>query len=134
MRFSKQKISSQNGHNERIGDNMALTKDDLQAISELLDVKLDPIKKDIVKLQGKVDTLESKVDTLQDKVDTLQDKVDTLQETVEIHRDLTLEFYGKQMEHNTKQDRETDYLAARVDIIEKQTIQNTADIKRLQKA
>lgn len=98
---------------------MALTKDDLQAISELLDVKLDPIKKDIVKLQS--------------KVDTLQDKVDTLQETVEIHRDLTLEFYGKQMEYNTKLDRETDYLAARVDIIEKQTIQNTADIKRLQK-
>lgn len=85
---------------------MALTKEDLQAISALLDDKLAPIKSEIAEIK----------------------------EAVNIHRDLTLEFYGKQMEHNTRSDEKMDHLGARVDIFENQTVRNTTDIRKIKGA
>ena len=82
---------------------MALTKEDLQAIGALLDEKLEPIKSDIAEIK----------------------------ETVNKHRDLTLDFYGKQMEHNTETNEKFERLGAVVEIFQNQTIQNTAELKRI---
>lgn len=82
---------------------MALTKEDLQAIGVLLDEKLEPIKSDIAEIK----------------------------ETVESHRDLTLEFYGKQMEKNTELNERIECLGTVVEIFKNQTIQNTAELKRI---
>ena len=96
---------------------MALTKEDLQAIGALLDVKLD-----------------EKLKPINDRLDNLETKVDKLQTTVESHRDLTLEFYGKQMEHNTMMEDKIDFIDARVDIFENQTIKNATEIRKIRRA
>lgn len=85
---------------------MALTNEDLQAIGALLDEKLAPIKADIAEIK----------------------------ETVNLHRDLTLEFYGKQMEYNTQTVDKVDFVDARVDIFARQTINNTVDINKIKRA
>lgn len=89
---------------------MALTNEDLQAIGALvgqvLDEKLAPIKADIAEIK----------------------------ETVNLHRDLTLEFYGKQMEYNTQAANKVDFVDARVDIFARQTINNTVDINKIKRA
>lgn len=110
---------------------MALTNDDLQAIGALvgqvLDEKLKPIN-------DRLDNLETKVDNLETKVDNLETKVDNLQTTVESHRDLTLEFYGKQMEHNTQTVDKVDFIDARVDIFARQTVENAVKINKIKRA
>lgn len=109
---------------------MALTNDDLQAIGALvgqvLDEKLKPIN-------DRLDNLETKVDNLETKVDNLETKVDNLQTTVESHRDLTLEFYGKQMEHNTQTVDKVDFIDARVDIFARQTVENAVKINKIKR-
>lgn len=103
---------------------MALTNDDLQAIGALvgqvLDEKLKPIN--------------DRLDNLETKVDNLETKVDNLQTTVESHRDLTLEFYGKQMEHNTQTVDKVDFIDARVDIFARQTVENAVKINKIKRA
>lgn len=117
---------------------MALTNDDLQAIGALvgqvLDEKLKPINDRLDNLETKVDNLETKVDNLETKVDNLETKVDNLQTTVESHRDLTLEFYGKQMEHNTQTVDKVDFIDARVDIFARQTVENAVKINKIKRA
>lgn len=89
---------------------MALTKEDLQAIGSLvgqvLDEKLAPIKADIAEIK----------------------------ETVNLHRDLTLEFYGKQMEYNTQTGDKVDFIDARVDIFARQTVENAVKINKIKRA
>lgn len=106
---------------------MALSSEDLQAIKALMKETLEPIEK-------RLDSLETKVDNLDAKVDNLETKVDNLQATVESHRDLTLEFYGKQMEYNTQAANKVDFVDARVDIFARQTINNTVDINKIKRA
>lgn len=66
---------------------MILTNEDLLAISQVVDrrleIKLKPIEKDISTLNEKVDALDEKVDALDKKVDSLEKKVDSLEEKVD---------------------------------------------------
>ncbi|RHR29548.1 hypothetical protein DWX43_11395 [Clostridium sp. AF19-22AC] len=72
---------------------MALSSEDLQAISQLFNKRFDEIdtklsqmatKDDIQRLDNRVSTLDDKVSTLDDKVSTLDDKVDaTKQELID---------------------------------------------------
>ena len=70
---------------------MALSSEDLQAISQLFNKRFDEIdtklsqmatKDDIQRLDNRVSTLDDKVSTLDDKVSTLDDKVSTLDDKV----------------------------------------------------
>ena len=65
---------------------MILTNEDLLAISQVVDrrleIKLKPMEKDISTLNEKVDALDEKVDALDKKVDSLEEKVDSLEEKV----------------------------------------------------
>ncbi|WP_346910822.1 hypothetical protein [Faecalicatena orotica] len=71
---------------------MALSSEDLQAISQLFNKRFDEIdtklsqmatKDDIQRLDNRVSTLDDKVSTLDDKVSTLDDKVSTLDDKVD---------------------------------------------------
>lgn len=66
---------------------MILTNEDLLAISQVVDrrleIKLKPMEKDISTLNEKVDALDVKVDSLDKKVDSLEKKVNSLDEKVD---------------------------------------------------
>lgn len=66
---------------------MILTNEDLLAISQVVDrrleIKLKPMEKDISTLNEKVDALDVKVDALDKKVDSLEKKVNSLDEKVD---------------------------------------------------
>jgi len=61
---------------------MILTNEDLLAISQIVDkrleIRLKPIEKDISALDDKVNALDVKVNALDDKVNALDDKVNAL--------------------------------------------------------
>ena len=65
---------------------MILTNEDLLAISQILDkrleIRLKPIEKDISALDDKVNALDVKVNALDDKVNALDDKVNALDDKV----------------------------------------------------
>ena len=61
---------------------LTLTKDDLLAISQLLDSRLDPIKSDITELKGDVRNLKDDVRNLKDDVRNLKDDVRNLKDDV----------------------------------------------------
>ena len=62
---------------------MALTNEDLQAISQLMDKKLAPIKDDINILKKDVETLKDSTDTLKNDVTDIKQKVTRIDLTVE---------------------------------------------------
>ncbi len=57
---------------------MALTKEDLQAIGELLDAKLTPIQKDISNLKKDVSSLKEDVEELKDSMEEVRDSTNYL--------------------------------------------------------
>ena len=65
---------------------MILTNEDLLAISQIVDkrleIRLKPIEKDISALDDKVNALDVKVNALDDKVNALDDKVNALDDKV----------------------------------------------------
>ena len=65
---------------------MILTNEDLRAISQIvnkrLEIRLKPIEKDISALDDKVNALDVKVNALDDKVNALDDKVNALDDKV----------------------------------------------------
>lgn len=66
---------------------MILTNEDLLAISQIVDrrleIKLKPMEKDISTLNEKVDALDKKVDSLEEKVNSLDEGFHILNERVE---------------------------------------------------
>ena len=54
---------------------MALTNEDLLAISQLLDVKLKPMDRKIDRLDERIGSLEDKVEKLDERIGSLEDKV-----------------------------------------------------------
>lgn len=126
---------------------MALTQEDLLAIGNLLDVKLEaklaPIKTDVADLKSDVAGLKDDVGTLKldvaglkDDVGTLKsdvtglkDDVGSIKETVHRNYDVTLEFYGKQQEFNTAAQEKLDKLHSLIVIFSQQTIKNTTDLR-----
>ena len=92
---------------------MALTNEDLRAIAGLL----QPLKDDIANV---------KADIAGVKADVAE-----LKATVDSNHDMMLEFYGRQMEHNTEMGGKFDELSAQVEIFQNQTIKNTVELKRI---
>ena len=65
---------------------MVLTKDDLLAVSQLLDAKLQPmyasIMAEIADLKNRVSALEDRMTSLEDRVSALEDRVTALEDRV----------------------------------------------------
>ena len=103
---------------------MALTKEDLQAISQLMDVKLDPIKADMSDL--KKDMVEVKADVAGLKKDMVEVK-----DIVSRNYDKTLEFYGKQQEYNIAQQEQMEEMQSLFAIYSRQTVRNTTELRQI---
>ncbi len=61
---------------------MALTNDDRLFITQLFDIKLEPIKKDIDELKERVASLEERVASLEERIGSLEERVGSLEERV----------------------------------------------------
>ena len=109
---------------EKGGEIMALTKEDLQALSQLMDVKLDPIKADVSGL--KKDMVEVKSDVSGLKKDILEVK-----DIVSRNYDKTLEFYGKQQEYNAAQQEQMEEMQSLFAIYSRQTVRNTTELRQI---
>ena len=117
---------------------MALTKEDLQAISQLMDVKLDPIKADMSDL--KKDMVEVKADVAGLKKDMVEVKADVaglkkdmveVKDIVSRNYDKTLEFYGKQQEYNIAQQEQMEEMQSLFAIYSRQTVRNTTELRHI---
>ena len=75
---------------------MALSKDDLQALSELLDIKLQPIYKQLDKVNARLDQM----DVRMNEMDAQLKRIDS---SVTRNYALTLDFYGNQTEYSRHQ-------------------------------
>ena len=137
---------------EKGGEIMALTKEDLQALSQLMDVKLDPIKadvsglkKDMVEVKSDVsglkkDMVEVKSDVSGLKKDMVEVKSDVsglkkdileVKDIVSRNYDKTLEFYGKQQEYNTAQQEQMEEMQSLFAIYSRQTVRNTTELRQI---
>ena len=68
------------------GEDVPLTKEDLQAIGALMDSRLEPIKADISDLKTDVSGLKTDVSDINVRLDTLQEDVNLIKENTEITR------------------------------------------------
>lgn len=55
------------------------SKKQLEQLSQLMDMKINPINNRLDKIESRLDVLEKKVDNLETKVDNLETKVDNLE-------------------------------------------------------
>lgn len=99
-------------------------------VSELK-TEMAEVKEDIAEL--KADMTEVKADIVELKTDMSDMKIVTerLSQTVEKHFSMTLEFYGRQMEHNTRINDLFEIMIGQMDMHTNQISRNTADIKKL---
>ena len=62
---------------------MALTKEDLKALSDLLDERLDkrlePMEKKLDKIESRLDTIENRLDTIENRLDTIESRLDKVE-------------------------------------------------------
>lgn len=68
---------------------MLLDQNDLQAIAQLMDVKLQPINERLDKLEQGQNELRADVATLKENVNTLQEDVEIIKEDVQVTRNAT---------------------------------------------
>ena len=61
---------------------MTLTNEDLLALSQMMDIKLQPIEKHLVRIEDRLTRVETKMDDLETKVDNLEIKVNNLETRV----------------------------------------------------
>ena len=61
---------------------MTLTNEDLLALSHMMDIKLQPIEKHLVRIEDRLTRVETKMDDLETKVDNLEIKVNNLETRV----------------------------------------------------
>lgn len=96
-----------------------------------LKTDMTEVKEDIAEL--KTDMTEVKADIVELKTDMSDMKIVTerLSQTVEKHFSMTLEFYGRQMEHNTRINDLFEIMIGQMDMHTNQISRNTADIKKL---
>ncbi|MDO5344792.1 MAG: hypothetical protein Q4E91_03510 [Lachnospiraceae bacterium] len=94
---------------------MSLTREDLQAIAELMDEKLEPLKKDFTDLKSDVSSLQS--------------DVSEIKLIVNKNYSLTEEFYVKQKEANTEAKDRIKVITGELEMHNEQISRNTADIE-----
>ena len=61
------------------GDNVALTKDDLQAIANLMDTKLQPINNRLDGIEGRLDGMEGRFDGMEGRLDSMEGRLDSME-------------------------------------------------------
>lgn len=110
---------------------MALTKEDLQAISQLMDVKLDPIKADVSGLKKDMVEVKADVAGLKEEVSGLKKDMVEVKDIVSRNYDKTLEFYGKQQEYNTAQQEQMEEMQSLFAIYSRQTVRNTTELRQI---
>ena len=117
---------------------MALTKEDLQALSQLMDVKLDPIKadvsglkKDMVEMKSDVSGLKKNMVEVKSDVSGLKKDILEVKDIVSRNYDKTLEFYGKQQEYNTAQQEQMEEMQSLFAIYSRQTVRNTTELRQI---
>lgn len=98
----------------------------LQAMSDML----KPILAEMQEAKEKLNEIDKRVDTIDKKVDTTEKKVDTIDKKVDRNYDLTLEFYGRQKEHNTEVSDTLDIFSGEMEMYNNQIAKNTAALKR----
>lgn len=103
---------------------MALSKEDLFAISELLDSKLEPMKNDISDIKNDVSNV--KIDLSNVKTD-----LSNLTKALDKNYDLLEEFYVYQKEHNTELINRIKIIEGEIDMHSTQIALNTSDLKRV---
>ena len=105
----------------------------LQAMSDMLKpilAEMQEAKEKLNEIDKRVDTIEKRVDTIDKRVDTIDKKVDTIDKKVDRNYDLTLEFYGRQKEHNTEVSDTLDIFSGEMEMHNNQIAKNTAALKR----
>ena len=70
---------------------MALTKEDLQSIGELMDGKLEPINVRLDKVDARLDKVEARLDTMQDDIGSLKADMAYHNHTIEPQLKLIME-------------------------------------------
>ena len=63
---------------------MALTNDDLYAISQLLDNKLTPIHHRLDKLEGRLDNIDDRLGSIDDRLGGIDDRLDKIDDRLDI--------------------------------------------------
>lgn len=60
------------------GDNVALTNDDLQAIANLMDTKLQPIYNRLDGMEGRLDGMEGRFDGMEGRLDKIESELSSV--------------------------------------------------------
>ena len=71
------------------GDNMALTKEDLLAIGELMDAKLKPMDLRLGGIDHRLDGIDVRLDGIDARLDRMQEDIDQIKEDAAITRTAT---------------------------------------------
>lgn len=110
---------------------MALTNDDIMAISQLLDLKLQPIKEDLETVKTDIISMQTDITNMQTDITNMQTDITDIKTTVTKNYDLLERFYANQQEHNTDTTDRIDIVSCKLEMYANQIARNTADIKRI---
>lgn len=108
---------------------MSLTREDMAAISELLDEKLVPIEQKITNLGNDMIQVKADVAELKSDMVEVKQRVGVLEETVTRHYKMFEEFYVYQREYNTAMEARWKIIEGKLDMHSNQIARNIDDIR-----
>ncbi|MDO4323127.1 MAG: hypothetical protein Q4C61_11415 [Lachnospiraceae bacterium] len=112
---------------------MALSTQDLQAISEIMDIKIQPINERLDKMDERIDQIDGRIDQMDVRLDKMDERLDNIEFAVSRNYDLTLEFYASQKEFNNEFREHLHKIDGRLEMHDNQIAKNTADIRYLKR-
>lgn len=66
-----------------------LTNEDLQALSSLMDQKLEPINNRLDKMDSRLDNVELRLDKIETRLDNIEEDIEIIKEDAQITREVT---------------------------------------------
>ncbi len=66
-----------------------LTNEDLQALSSLMDQKLEPINNRLDKMDSRLDKVDSRLDKIETRLDNIEEDIEIIKEDAQITREVT---------------------------------------------
>ncbi len=66
-----------------------LTNEDLQALSSLMDQKLEPINNRLDKMDSRLDKVELRLDKIETRLDNIEEDIEIIKEDAQITREVT---------------------------------------------
>ena len=119
-------MQKMNEHLRNVDEHLQNVDDHLQTV----DGRLQNVEEHLQTVDRRLQNVDEHLLTVDERLATLETDVADIKDTVHNNYDKTLEFYGTYREDRYLLDERLDEMAAHTDMLQAQTLKNTAEIRR----